>query len=214
MQSNIPKLPNDIIFYILKLKRLKEGERIQKSIKNKQQNSFMICAMKNGYEPENVCKEIMTYDVLSEIYAMEDRKAMDILYNIYRERYENWIVFKEDKPKKLICPNWCKWKKSTDKEKHQIKLYKCFEKLYEDIVCERGWGYYDRDETKYHINKKQRTKNRDEDGCVIWEHKYYKGVYELRDIQRVGFSKYYGYESNMNAKREEEEDEFSIFYTF
>jgi hypothetical protein len=61
MQSNIPKLPNDIIFYILKLKRLKEGERIQKSIKNKQLN-----IKEYGELFEDPYKYVFTYDVIKK----------------------------------------------------------------------------------------------------------------------------------------------------
>jgi hypothetical protein len=35
------------------------------------------------------------------------------------------------------------------------------------------------------------------------------GVYSLPEVKIVGFSKYYGYDSNMNAKEEEEENAFS-----
>ena len=186
MQNNIPKLPNDMIFYILKLKRLKEGEKIQKVIKNSNKSLREYC---EKYADETLPYWKIAFNYCISDFYVEDRKSKYILYNIYRERYENWIVFGDDKPKKLKCPNWCKWKQKTDKEKHQLKLYKCFEELYVDLVSESGWGYYDRDELDSHINKNG---------------KYYEGVYELVSARRVGFSKYYGYESNQRRKEEEE----------
>jgi len=140
MQNNIPKLPNDIIFYILKLKRLKEGERIQKCIKNSNKSLIEYCE-DIADEKHPVYKIAFNYCI--DFIYKEDREAKYILYDIYKERYERWIVWQEDKPKKLKCPNWCKWKQKTDKEKHQIRLYKCFEKLFMDIVSESGWGYKD-----------------------------------------------------------------------
>ena len=121
--NNIPKLPNDIIFYILKMNRLEEGKRVQKVIKNKQQNNPHIKAIEDGYKPKNVWKDIYTNYIITELrdlgmnyrinearddyifYDTFDMGAKYYLYKTYKIRFEDWLCFK-DKPKHIKTPNW------------------------------------------------------------------------------------------------------------
>lgn len=130
--NNIPKLPNDIIFYILKLNRLEKSKNIQKKLLK--ESKVMRETIKEEYPEDygipkdyNWWKQPMG-DVICELYNLQhtlfygsdeedydngnaslvrwcDQKGKDYLYQIYRERWHEWIYFNK-KPKGLKKPNW------------------------------------------------------------------------------------------------------------